>query len=142
MTPMVLVSDRNDQELKLDLLNHHQTIVVFDGSCGLCCGTVKFLRSVDAQQRFYFVDSFSTEGAMLNSETRDLSVETVVVLTNGRRLIKSDAVIELLRQTGGIWKLFSLFRMVPRPIRDKMYEFISQRRYLIAGKKNVCHRRL
>jgi hypothetical protein len=67
--------------------------------------------------------------------------DTMVVLTSDNRLlIRSDGVIHVLRRLGGIWKFIAFaMSIIPRPLRDAVYDFITRIRYRIFGRlDNVC----
>ncbi|MHC5114911.1 MAG: thiol-disulfide oxidoreductase DCC family protein, partial [Planctomycetota bacterium] len=51
---------------------------------------------------------------------------------------RSSAVLRAMRDIGGIWRLLSILRLIPRPIRDRAYDWIAQRRYRWFGKYDAC----
>jgi predicted DCC family thiol-disulfide oxidoreductase YuxK len=65
-------------------------------------------------------------------------LSTVLYEKNGRVLIKSDAVLSLLWDLGGIWKLSVLGRVIPRFLRNALYDLIAQCRYKWFGKRESC----
>lgn len=59
--------------------------------------------------------------------------------TSGERLYeRSDAAAAILRDLGGLWRLASWPRVVPRPIRDAVYSFIANHRYSWFGTLDAC----
>jgi predicted DCC family thiol-disulfide oxidoreductase YuxK len=66
-------------------------------------------------------------------------IESVVFVKSTHFYRESSAVLEITNELGGIWKLFSIFKIIPRPIRDKIYHFISKKRYAIFGTRSSCY---
>jgi predicted DCC family thiol-disulfide oxidoreductase YuxK len=66
------------------------------------------------------------------------SLETVIYLRGNRYFYASTAVLEILHDIGGVWKIVFLFRLIPRFIRDYVYRFIASRRFEFFGKKSSC----
>ncbi len=56
--------------------------------------------------------------------------------SDGRIFTHSDACIELARALGGVWRIFTLARWIPKPLRDGAYRWIARHRqqFLTAGK--------
>jgi predicted DCC family thiol-disulfide oxidoreductase YuxK len=62
-----------------------------------------------------------------------------VVLVDGERLFtRSDVALEIVRRMGGFWSVFSFFKIIPRPIRDAVYDWVARNRYRWFGKKDEC----
>lgn len=113
-------------------------IVFFDGVCGLCNGFIDFLFMED-QARLYKVATLQGQTAqekLSASLTKNLA--TLVVLRNGQTLTKSDAVLSVLEDLGGLFKVLSLFRALPKTLRDFIYTLIATNRYKIFGIKESC----
>ena len=75
------------------------TIVLFDGVCNLCAGSVQFLLRRDRRRRFRFAALQSSAGQALllqHGLQRD-TLETIVVLEAGRARVRSDAALHLAR---------------------------------------------
>ncbi len=101
-------------------------VVFYDGDCGLCQRSVRALVSLDSKKELLF--------APLNGETYKTEVggesdmSTVVFLSDGKLFYKSDAVIEIGRRLGGVKSLLLLLKLIPRFIRDTVYNFIARNR--------------
>jgi predicted DCC family thiol-disulfide oxidoreductase YuxK len=65
-------------------------------------------------------------------------LETVVLIRGGRTYTKSDAVLEIAHQLPGVWSRLYALRIVPRPIRNFIYDQIARSRYRLFGKKEQC----
>ena len=68
----------------------------------------------------------------------DKSQNTVVVVNEGNLTIKSDAVIEIMLALGGIFRASILLKLVPRVVRDYLYDFIATRRLEWFGQSGTC----
>lgn len=105
--------------------------VLYDGACGLCHASVRFVVARDRAGRFRF--------APQDAATADPS--TVVVLSaDGRRLVRSAAVLYMLSRLGGGWPLVAaLGRLVPRPLGDAAYRAIARVRHrLFRQPQGLC----
>lgn len=115
-------------------------ILYFDGICNLCNGLVQFVIRQNKKGTIRFA-SLQSEKGRYRLETLGLDPEklsTVVYEKNGRVRIKTDAVLALLWDIGGIWKLCVLGRAVPPFIRNFLYDHIAGKRYAWFGKRDTC----
>lgn len=108
-------------------------MVFYDGHCGLCHGAVRFLLAEDSQGtkfRFAPLGSEKFLAAIPEHLRRDLPDSLVVMTEQGRLLTQSSAVLHLLSRLGGIWRALSLvFAIVPKPLRDALYDQIARLRH-------------
>ena len=116
--------------------------VYYDGSCGLCHRTVRFVIAEDRTSAFTFAplegDAFLAE---VGEAQRSALPDSVVVRTaDGRLLVRSAAIIHLLDRLGGAWRaLAAVLRAVPRPVRDFGYDGVaSVRRRVFAAPGGAC----
>lgn len=115
-------------------------IVLFDGVCNLCSGSVQFLLKRDPEGRFRFASLQSDAGRRLMAE-HGLDVEalnSVVLIEGGRAWQESSAALRIARHLPGAWKLLRVFAAVPRPLRDAVYRWIARNRYRWFGKAETC----
>lgn len=121
------------------------SVILFDGVCNLCCGWIRFLIRRDKKAVFTFVPLQSDTGKTL-LETVDLKAEnlttsninTIVYIKNNQALIESEAVLEILTDLSGIWRIFGVLRLIPLSLRDKIYRYIAAKRYSLFGKRTSC----
>lgn len=113
-------------------------VIFFDGVCGLCNGFIDFIMKVDKDLLFHFspLQSDYARSHLPPEYTEDL--KSVVYLKDNKIFSKSEAVIEILRDIGGFWKLASIGSLLPGFLRDKAYDMIAQNRYSLFGKKETC----
>lgn len=115
-------------------------IILFDGVCHLCSASVRFVIRRDPHARCRFLPIQSGRGREiyrahgLDPEKPD----TLLVLAGGKVLLRSDAAIAIGRELGFPWSIASVGRILPRSLRDALYDFIAQRRYRWFGKDASC----
>ncbi|EIT83906.1 hypothetical protein A374_17764 [Fictibacillus macauensis ZFHKF-1] len=115
-------------------------IVLFDGICTFCNGAVQFLLRHDRKERMQFGALQSEEGQAL-LQTYGLpqqEFQSLLVIKDHRIYKKSDAALELVQELGVWWQPMRLFRVVPRPVRDAVYDLIARNRYKWFGKNEHC----
>jgi predicted DCC family thiol-disulfide oxidoreductase YuxK len=120
-------------------------IILYDGVCGLCNRLNQFLLKRDARDRFRFA-SLQSEFAknLLQRHGADAEdLDTVYVVrdyeaVNENLLARSDAILCLLQELGGIWSVARVGRMLPRWVRDRVYNLVARNRYRVFGKSEVC----
>jgi len=112
------------------------TIVFFDGVCGLCNGFVDFLVQHDRTRVLRYAPLQGTTAAQFERFPRHL--DSVVVVHGDRVLVKSDAALTALSRLGGVWRLTAVARVIPRVLRDSVYDLIARNRYRWYGKHEAC----
>jgi len=117
-----------------------EPIILFDGVCNLCNASVQFVIRHDPQARFKFaaLQSATAEKLLQNCAFDRASLDSVILVEDGRVYIESDAALRIARKLGGGWWLLAGFSIVPRPIRDAVYRFIARNRYRWFGKQESC----
>lgn len=118
----------------------YRTIVLFDGVCNLCNGAVDFLLRHDQGERLWYASLQSEAGSQL-LEAAGLtpgSLGSLVVVHGERIYVESDAVLEIARLLPAPWCWFTLFRVIPRPVRNRLYRFVARHRYDWLGRRDTC----
>jgi simple sugar transport system substrate-binding protein len=115
-------------------------VILFDGECNLCNGWVDFVIRRDRAERFRFASLQSEVARTLLGARRsaDPLPDTIVLLEDGRTYRRSSAVLRILYGLGFPWSVFSLFTIIPRPVRDWTYNWIARNRYRWFGKRATC----
>lgn len=113
-------------------------IIFFDGVCGLCNRAVDFLIRRDKNRLFRFAPlQGKTASIVLPSALLD-QPETIVCKNGDVLYYKSNAILHILIQIGGGWKLAVLLYVIPKFIRDLCYDMVAHNRYKVFGKKESC----
>ena len=108
-------------------------VVLIDGTCALCNGTVAWLARRDAAGDMIFATNRG-EVARIAGEPPGGDPDTLVVWDGSRRLVRSGAVLALLETLGGCWRLLARFAwFCPASFRDFAYDQIARRRHRFAG---------
>lgn len=115
-------------------------VVLFDGVCNLCSGIVAFIIRRDAASRFRFAPLQSPTGRELLERfgLPQGEPESVVVIHGGRAYTRSAAALEIARRLGWPWRALYPLRIVPRPLRDLLYDAVARSRYRVWGRKAEC----
>jgi predicted DCC family thiol-disulfide oxidoreductase YuxK len=115
-------------------------LILFDGVCNLCNGSVQFIIKHDKQSKFLFTSLQSEKGQAILThfglKTDDF--DTFILLDKGEIYTKSSGVLREFAILGGWFKIFTIFYLVPTFIRDLFYSFVAKNRYRFFGKKEYC----
>lgn len=111
-------------------------IVLFDGDCNFCDSSVQFIIKRDPAAHFLFTSLQSTKGVELTKQYAiPANVDSLVLIDNGKAYTKSSAALRIAKKLDGLWHLLFLFILVPRKIRDGVYDYVAKNRYKWFGKK-------
>lgn len=115
-------------------------IVLFDGVCSVCSGSVLFVIKRDAKSKLKFASLQSRFGVeqMKNFNLPPSSYNSVLFISKGQLFQKSNAALEIARYLDGMWPALYIFKIVPVFIRDFIYDWIAKNRYRWFGKKDEC----
>jgi predicted DCC family thiol-disulfide oxidoreductase YuxK len=115
-------------------------IVIFDGVCNLCARSVQFILRHESEPRFQFSPVQSAAGArILDAHGFSAAdVDTFVLASEGKVYTRSTAALRIARHFKGAWRLLLVLWVVPRPVRDALYNFVARNRYSWYGKSDSC----
>ena len=116
-------------------------IILFDGICNLCNAAVQFIIRHDKKDQFRFVALQSESGiAILKHIGIDAAnIDSIVLYEpNIAYYYKSDAVLEVAKNIGGIYILAVIFKVFPKSFRNRIYDYVAKNRYKWYGKKDSC----
>jgi predicted DCC family thiol-disulfide oxidoreductase YuxK len=125
----------NEEEIK------RRRIILFDGICNLCNGSVIFILRWEKDPVFQFASIQSEIGKELLEWCGLPSnyTQAVVYVENGKIYLGLTAALKIGRNLIFPWSLLSSAGlMIPKPLRDWVYNQIAQHRYQWFGKKEIC----
>jgi predicted DCC family thiol-disulfide oxidoreductase YuxK len=108
--------------------------------CNLCNGFVQFIIERDPHAYFSFASLQSDAAVRLLSAHgyEGAALDSVVLLEDGRLHSRSDAALRVAHHLGRGWPLLGAFRVVPRFVRDRVYDWVAANRYRWFGKRDEC----
>jgi predicted DCC family thiol-disulfide oxidoreductase YuxK len=118
----------------------NKPIVLFDGVCNLCSAVVVFTIERDPKRKFMVAPLQSDTGQALLKKF-NLSAErfdSFVLIEDDRCYSRSTATLRVVRRLTGLWPVLYALIIIPRPIRDWIYDFVAKNRYRWFGKKDQC----
>ncbi|MEX2460596.1 MAG: thiol-disulfide oxidoreductase DCC family protein [Paenibacillaceae bacterium] len=124
--------------MEKDLSSHG--IILFDGVCNLCNRVVKFMIPRDPNRYFYYAALQSDAGDQLLKQypLSTKEINTIILIQNGKLYTKSTAALLVARKLPGLWPVLAIFMVIPRFLRDPIYEWIARNRYKWFGQKTEC----
>jgi predicted DCC family thiol-disulfide oxidoreductase YuxK len=119
---------------------NEKSIILFDGICNLCNASVQFILKHDKNENFLFASLQSDAAAklLLQEKYKKNHLQSVVLIEEKKISDKSTAILRIARSLGGFWKLLYVFIIIPKALRDMVYDFIAKHRYQWFGKRDTC----
>lgn len=116
-------------------------IIIFDGKCVLCSRFAQFVMRADKNRRFRLLAAQQPIGTTLYAHfgLDPESYETFILLDEGRAYVRSEAGIKILAKLGFPWSLAVAGRIVPRAVRDPLYDLVARNRLRWFGSRTVCY---
>jgi predicted DCC family thiol-disulfide oxidoreductase YuxK len=121
-------------------LEANPPLIVFDGVCMLCSGFVRMVVRLDRKRRFRFTTAQSPLGEALfrKYKLRTDSYETNLVLVGGNAFIRLDSFVAVMAELGWPWRAARALLLLPRPLRNWLYDRVAKNRYALFGRKDSC----
>jgi predicted DCC family thiol-disulfide oxidoreductase YuxK len=101
---------------------------------------VNFIIDHDSKNIFRFASLQSDSGqTLLNKFNLNVeSFDSIILVEGDKYYSRSSAVLRIVKNFPGLWKLLYLFVIVPPPLRDLIYDIIAENRYKWFGRKDSC----
>ncbi|RZL27654.1 MAG: DUF393 domain-containing protein [Pedobacter sp.] len=117
-----------------------QSVIFFDGVCNLCNASVQFAIEHDAKNTFKFT---AFQGDYAKKVLPEFDVDTnkinsILLVENNKLYTKSSAALRIAKKLNGLLPLLYAFIIVPKFIRDGVYDIIAKNRYKWWGKQESC----
>ncbi|CAN5493431.1 thiol-disulfide oxidoreductase DCC family protein [soil metagenome] len=121
-----------------EVLKVKHCIIIFDGYCNFCSGSIDFIIRHDQQKFFYFTASQLPSGSSLIEKYQVGNLDSVVLIYEEKVYRYSTAVLMICSKLSFPWNLMRLFFIVPVFIRDPIYKWLAAYRYRWFGKRLTC----
>jgi len=116
-------------------------IILFDGVCNLCNSSIQFVIKRDKDDVFRYAALQSEIGQELISE-RGLDTSTtdsiILIEPTVAYYTKSDAALQIGSHLKGCRTISKVLNLIPRVLRNIVYDFVARYRYRWYGKKDEC----
>ncbi|UKM64199.1 DUF393 domain-containing protein [Flavobacteriaceae bacterium GSB9] len=122
-------------------LPKNKQLILFDGVCNLCNSSVQYVIKHDKNNMFLFTALQGDVGQkIIEHYNIDTSKTDSILLYNPEKGIdyKSTAALKIALKLGFPRNLIGVFFIVPRFIRNWVYDFIARNRYKWYGKQESC----
>lgn len=118
------------------------SIIFFDGVCNLCSSSVQFVIKHDKKNHFKFSSlqsSYAKNTFEKHPEIDLTKLQSIILKTNNNQLYtESTAILKIAAKLRFPINTLVVFIVIPKKIRDWIYQLIAKRRYIWFGKKAAC----
>ena len=111
-----------------------QPVLLFDGDCGLCSRIVQLVFRADRKGtlRFAPLEGEFARGVR-ERHPRLAGIDSIAWVDwdhadTEQVVVRSEAMLRLAGYLGGTWRLLAVGRVVPKPLRDWLYDWVARRR--------------
>lgn len=114
-------------------------VLLYDGSCGFCQATVQFVLRRDRVGTLRFAPLAGEFGSRVRDRHPELATIDSVVWVGAaseRALVRSEAAMAVARYLGWPWRMMGIFGVVPRRLRDLVYDAVARRRHRLAPRES------
>lgn len=118
----------------------NKSIILFDGVCNLCNSSVNFVIDHDPEGRFKLgtLQSDKAKEYLAGHNLNNDEIQTVILIENEKIYTRSTAALRIAKRLQGPVRLTWLFIVLPRIIRDPVYNWVARNRYKWFGKREQC----
>jgi predicted DCC family thiol-disulfide oxidoreductase YuxK len=132
---------KQNSSMTLEELPLDKKIILFDGVCNLCTTSVQFILKRDRRDCYRFVSLQSDLGKAIldHLNLKNLTIDSIVLHEPQKAFyIKSDAALRIITGLGGLYKLAGLLFVIPKGVRDWVYDYVAKHRYGWYGRSDSC----
>lgn len=115
-------------------------VILFDGVCNFCNYWVNFAIKRDKKKKIRFtpLQGETAKKLVLQFDLDPNALSTVILIDAGKVYTQSSAVLRMCKYLDGGWKLAYGLMIIPKFLRDAIYNIIARNRYKWFGKKDEC----
>lgn len=112
-------------------------IILFDGICNFCDASVQFIMKRD-KGAFKFTSLQSDIGQELVARHKLQGIDSLVLIEDDKAYTRSTAALRIAKRLKGLWAALYIGIIIPKPLRDPLYDLFAKNRYRWFGKKDAC----
>ena len=115
-------------------------IIIFDGHCVLCSWWAQFVIRHDAPGRYRLLPAQTPLGHALyvHYGLDPLDYETNILIEDGIAYFKMEGSLRMFKGLGTPWSAVTVLRVLPRGLRDRLYETLARNRFRMFGRRDEC----
>ncbi|MCH7400700.1 thiol-disulfide oxidoreductase DCC family protein [Belliella kenyensis] len=115
-------------------------IVLFDGVCNLCNDAIDFIIRNDKKNRFKVgaLQDDKVKEILKNYQIDESYLDSLILVSADEVYYRSTAALKIAKNLSGLWPLLYGFIILPRFVRDPLYDWVAKNRYRWFGKKETC----
>lgn len=115
-------------------------LLMYDGTCGLCNACVRLLLRIDkaGTLRFAPLQGPTAQGILRERGLPTEDFDSLILVPdfpqkNGPHWSRTDGVLRVLKELGGVWRVVAWLRVIPAWLRDPLYKVVARLRYRLFG---------
>lgn len=115
-------------------------LVLYDGECGLCHRSVRFLIRRDSGRQLRYAPLAGETAARARARFPNFpkSIDTLVFIDEGRVFVRSQAVLRAAAYGGASFRVLAYLARLLTPIADLAYRLVARTRYRVFGRADAC----
>jgi predicted DCC family thiol-disulfide oxidoreductase YuxK len=118
----------------------YSAVILFDGVCNLCNGSVQFVIKRDKKRRFRYatLQGEVAQKLLAKHPLNPIDLDSFILIEGEKIYLRSSAALRVAKQLSGLWPLLYVLIVVPKPLRDAVYNFVGKNRYKWFGQRESC----
>lgn len=115
-------------------------IAVMDATCALCSFGARMVHKIDRSRdiRICPIQTEMGQGLLRDNGLDPNDPTTWLFIEDGQVWTDFEAMIRIGERSGGVGYILSVMRILPRPLRSRLYLWIARNRYRMFGRGDIC----
>ena len=124
----------------MNKLKHEKAIILFDGCCNFCNSSVNFVVRHNNKDCFLFIpiQSETAKEFLKKFNLPEQFLGSIVLIEKDKIFFKSTAVLRIIRRMNPVMNWLFVFIVVPKFLRDAVYDWIAKHRNRLTNEKSNC----